>query len=105
MPVIRPNAGVITQVNVFTVPDDGQEALIALLKEAAASVADIPGWMSASLHRSLDGTRVVNYAQCSSHQAWEAVMQRLIAEGFLERNKTLGTANPGLYDVVWALEA
>jgi quinol monooxygenase YgiN len=101
--VIAPDTGVVTQINVFTVPQGGQEPLIALLKEAAASVRDVPGWMSASLHRSLDGTRVVNYAQCASHEAWEAVMQKLIAGGFLERNKALGTASPGLYEVVWTL--
>jgi len=34
MPIIRANAG-ITQVNVFTVPEGGQQALIELLSESA----------------------------------------------------------------------
>ncbi|MGE0284553.1 MAG: antibiotic biosynthesis monooxygenase, partial [Rhizobiaceae bacterium] len=57
MPIIRVNGG-ITQVNVFTVPEGGQQALIDHLVEAATFARDVPGWISASLHRSIDGTRV-----------------------------------------------
>lgn len=60
--------------------------------------------MSASIHRSFDGTRVVNYAQCESYEAWEAVIEKLQAGGFLQRNKQLGEASPGLYEVVYTLE-
>lgn len=105
MPTIKANASVITQINVFTVNPENQQALIDLLKSAAESVKDTPGWMSASLHRSIDGTRVVNYAQCSDLTAWEVVMGKLRAGGFLERNKALGEAHPGLYEVVYTLTA
>ena len=87
MPTIKANTGVITQINVFTVKTENQHALIELLKSAAESVSTVPGWLSASLHRSLDGTRVVNYAQCGNMEAWEAVMAKLRAGGFLERNR------------------
>ena len=35
MPIIRANAGIITQINVFTVAAGGQQALIDLLSESA----------------------------------------------------------------------
>ena len=35
MPIIRANAGIITQINVFTVAEGGQQALIDLLSESA----------------------------------------------------------------------
>ena len=60
MPKIEADTGVITQINVFTVPEGGQLAMIDLLSEAALSCKGIDGWLSASLHRSLDGRRVVN---------------------------------------------
>ncbi len=104
MPVIQSHQGVVTQVNVFTTTQENQQALIDLLVEAARSVKDVPGWISASIHMERDGTRVVNYAQCESYAAWEAVMMKLRAGGFLDRNKVLGTASPGLYDVVFTLE-
>lgn len=104
MPLIRSNAGIITQINIFTVPDGGQQPLIDLLAESARFARDTPGWLSASLHRSRDGTRVVNYAQSESMEAALAVIDRLRKAGYLERNKALGEAHPGLYDVVMTIE-
>ena len=57
MPTIVANTGVVTQINVFTTTPENQQPLLDLLQQAAAAVSDIPGWMSASLHRSHDGTR------------------------------------------------
>jgi heme-degrading monooxygenase HmoA len=105
MPTIQAHDGVVTQINVFTVPEGGQQALIDLLAEAAQACSQVDGWMSASLHRSLDGTRVVNYAQTRDQDAMRRVFETLQAGGFLERNKALGVAHPGLYEVVFTLEA
>jgi hypothetical protein len=74
------------------------------LKEAANSVRGVEGWLSAGIHRSLDGKQVVNYAPCENHEAWEAVMVTLREGGYLERNKQLGTAPPALYEVVYTLD-
>lgn len=103
MPIIRANAGIITQINVFTVPMGGQQALIDHLSEAARFSRDTPGWLSASLHRSQDGTRVVNYAQSESPEAAQRVITRIREAGLLD-HKGLGQASPGLYDVVFTLE-
>ena len=104
MSKIEANKGIITQINVFTVAPENVQPLIDLLIEAANSVKDVPGWLSANVHRSLDGTRIVNYAQCDNHEAWEKVLEKLKAGDFLERNKKLGEAHPGLYEVVYTLE-
>ena len=105
MPTIQAQTGVITQINVFTVPEGGQQALIELLTEAANASSQVDGWMSASLHRSLDGTRVVNYAQARDMDSMRRVFAKLDAEGFIARNKALGQAHPGLYEVVFTLDA
>ncbi len=104
MPVIKANTRTVTQVNVFDVPDGGQQPLIDFLKEAAIFARDTPGWLSASLHRSLDGRKVVNYAQSENLEAAKAVIDRLREAGYIERNKAFGTSSPGLYEVVYALE-
>jgi antibiotic biosynthesis monooxygenase (ABM) superfamily enzyme len=104
VPTINANSNVITQINVFTVPQGGQEALIDFLREAAKFASATPGWLSASVHRSRDGTRVVNYAQSENLEAAERIIKRLKEGGWLERNKALGEAHPGLYDVVFTLE-
>jgi hypothetical protein len=104
MPIIRANTGIITQINVFTVPSGGQPDLINLLQEAATFASATPGWLSASLHRSLDGTRVVNYAQSENLESARRVIDRLREAGYLDRNKALGEAHPGLYEVAFTLE-
>ena len=104
MPIIRAGNGIITQVNVFTVLEGGQDAMIHLLAEAAEFARSTPGWLSASLHRSLDGTRVVNYAQSESLEAAQRVAERLREAGYIERNSQLGIANPGLYEVSVTIE-
>lgn len=103
MPIIQPDAGVVTQINVFTCEPENRTALLALLREAAKVASEVDGWLSASLHREIGGSRVVNYAQCRDMASWEAVMARLKEGDFLERNRRLGTAHPGLYHVDWAL--
>jgi len=104
MPTIETNTTIVTQINVFTVPEGGQQALIDFLIQAATFASTTPGWISASVHRSIDGTRVVNYAQSESLEAAQRVVERLRSEGWLERNKALGQANPGLYEVVFTLD-
>jgi hypothetical protein len=104
VPLIKANSGVVTQINVFNVSQGGQQPLIDLLAESAMFASSIPGWLSASLHRSHDGTRVVNYAQSESPEAAKLIVERLRAAGYLDRNKMLGKAHPGLYEVVFTLE-
>jgi antibiotic biosynthesis monooxygenase (ABM) superfamily enzyme len=104
VPTIDANTNVVTQINIFTVPKGGQQALIDFLKEAAKFASATPGWVSASVHCSRDGTRVVNYAQSENLEAAQRIIDRLRKAGWLERNKTLGEANPGLYDVVFTLD-
>jgi hypothetical protein len=94
----------VTQNNVFTVEPGGQQPLIDYLDRAARAASEVPGWMSASLHRSLDGTRVVNYAQSEDLDAAQRVIGHLKARGLIEGNKAFGRAKPGLYEVVFTLD-
>ncbi|HVB66862.1 MAG TPA: antibiotic biosynthesis monooxygenase [Acetobacteraceae bacterium] len=104
MPIIKAGNGIITQINVFTVPDGGQAALIEYLAAAAKVAREVDGWISASLHRSLDGTRVVNYAQTVDRDAARRVIDHLSAKGLIDGNKRFGEAHPGLYEVALLFE-
>jgi Antibiotic biosynthesis monooxygenase len=65
--IIRADAPVVTLINVFTVDPVDQQRLVEAWGRATDDVMrHLPGFVSANLHRSLDGTKVVNYAQ------WEA---------------------------------
>jgi antibiotic biosynthesis monooxygenase (ABM) superfamily enzyme len=104
MPKIISERGIVTQINVFTVSPENQQAMVDLLIEAAKFASETPGWISASIHRSFDGTRVVNYAQSVDIDSAKAVIDSLRKAGYLDRNQKLGVAHPGLYDVVFTLE-
>jgi quinol monooxygenase YgiN len=100
MPIIQAANGVVTQINVFTVPEGGQQAMLDQLAKGVEVARQTPGWLSASLHRSLDGTRIVNYAQSENLAAALAVIERLKAAGMIGRNRDFGEAHAGLYEVV-----
>jgi len=67
----------VALINVFTVDPARQDELVAALDEATRAIfTEMPGFVSANLHTSLDGTRVVNYAQWASEQLYHAALQR-----------------------------
>jgi hypothetical protein len=64
MTEIAVDNNVVTLINVFTVRLEQQQRLVGLLVEATDAVMKYqPGYVSANIHMSLDGTRVTNYAQ------------------------------------------
>ncbi|MFB6273955.1 MAG: antibiotic biosynthesis monooxygenase [Salinibacter sp.] len=77
MPTIAPTNDVFTLVNVFTVPEENQQELVDLLVEATRqTMQHLPGFVSANIHVSHDGTRVVNYAQWEPREHFEAMRER-----------------------------
>jgi hypothetical protein len=105
MAIIRATDKVVTQINVFEVDPINQDALANLLMEVVQSVSNVPGWISASIHKGLDGTRVVNYAQASDYTSWEAVFAKVQKGGFMERFQKLAKPNPCLYHCVFSLSS
>jgi quinol monooxygenase YgiN len=103
MPTIETGNGVVTHINVFRVAREQQQALVDSLVETVNAARSVPGWLSASIHRSFDGTQVVNYVQFASQEAAQAVLRHLAAAGHLKRNTDLGSVAPGQYEVVYTL--
>jgi quinol monooxygenase YgiN len=76
MTAITAHAGHTTLINVFTVQPDRARQLVDLLTAATEEVMQhIDGFISANIHLSTDGTRVVNYAQWRSVEAMHAMQQ------------------------------
>jgi heme-degrading monooxygenase HmoA len=74
MTTIDSRADCTTLINTFTVAPENQQALIALLDRATDEVmSKLPGFISANIHRSLDGTKVANYAQWRSEADFKAM--------------------------------
>ena len=98
---ISAQADVITLINVFTVEPANQQRLVELLTEATeVSVRQAPGFVSASLHRSTDGTKVTMYAQWRSLEAYQAMRGDPAPLPFFREALTIATFEPGIYEVV-----
>jgi quinol monooxygenase YgiN len=98
---IRAGDPVVTLINVFAVAPERQQQLVDLLNQATIAVMrQLPGFVSANIHRSLDGTKVANYAQWASQEAFEAMLRNPAAREHLDAATRLAAAAPTLYEVV-----
>jgi heme-degrading monooxygenase HmoA len=76
MATISTASNLFTEIVVFTVEPEHQQPLIdAIVSEVDRWVKHCPGFISASFHKSLDGTNVANYAQWQSQADWQAFTQ------------------------------
>jgi quinol monooxygenase YgiN len=106
MSTISTDRELVTLINVFEVDPEHQDELVRVLVEATEAVmSKLPGYISANIHRSLDGSRVANYAQWESREAFEAMLRRPEARQHMDVATRLATATPVLYDVVYCDEA
>jgi heme-degrading monooxygenase HmoA len=95
---------VVTLINVFSVEPDKQQELVDLLIHATkATMRHLPGFISANIHKSFDGTRVVNYAQWRTKEDFEAMLRDPNAGPHMKQAAALAKFEPHLYEVVEAL--
>ena len=101
MVTIAKDNDVVTLINVFTVVQEDQQRLVDDLVNATQKVMrKQPGFVSANIHRSLDGTRVTNYAQWQSREAFEAMLHNQeAAEHMGEAARIAERFEPHLYEV------
>ena len=101
MTTITTNKNMITLINVFTVQPENQQRLVDLLTEATKlAMKKQPGYISANIHKSLDGTRVTNYAQWRSKDDFEAMLQNPEAAKHMKEASQLAIKfEPHLYEV------
>jgi len=91
----------VTLINVFVVEPANQQRLIDLLIRATDQfVSRAPGFISATLHRSVDGTKVTMHAQWASAEAYEAMRRDPGPWPLLEEALTIAKFEPGMYQVV-----
>jgi quinol monooxygenase YgiN len=92
---ISAKSDVMTLINVFTVEPANERRLVELLTEATeVSVRRAPGFVSASLHRSTDGTKVTIYAQWRSIDDYQAMRQDLPHFRFFTKRSRSPSLNP-----------
>jgi len=94
--------GGATIINVFTVPAGHQaEELVALLRDITEQVMrHQPGFRQATIHVSLDRTRVANYAEWESAEAFGQVMRSGVARSHMAEIDRLFPHDANIYQVV-----
>lgn len=100
MTTISTEQDVVTLVNVFTVKPEDQQLLVDVLAEAASTMKRIHGYVSSNLHKSLDGTKVVNYVQWRRREDFEAMLENPEAAPHMrEAARIAEKYEPDLYEV------
>ena len=91
----------LTLINIFTVAPTNQQKLVDLLIAATeGSVTKIDGFISSSLHKSLDGTKVTMYAQWRSLADYQNMRDNPAASPYFEQALQMATFESGMYEVV-----
>lgn len=101
MTTIEQHSPHATLINVFTVEPEKAAELAALLDEATERVMrHAPGFVAANIHVSSDRTRVLNYAQWETPEAYQAVLADPTAREHMGRAAALAVGfDPHLYTV------
>jgi hypothetical protein len=105
MTTIKIDKDIITLINVFTVDPSKQQQLVDALVETTNQVWRLQdGYVSASIHKSQDMKRVVNYVQYKGKEAFDKRLDN--PEAVIRMNKVLSMAKADghLYDVVFTDE-
>jgi heme-degrading monooxygenase HmoA len=90
----------ITLINVFDTTPEQQQALINQWIRFTEEVRDEPGYVGTALHKSTDGTRVINYAHWRSQADFDAFLKRHGAD-FAQFGRYASNIDPHIYDVVY----
>ena len=91
----RPHQIMIAEAN-----PNGEQELVDLLARATEIVRRATGFISANLHRSVDGSKVTMYAQWRSIEDYEAMRSNPAPLPYLQQALTFARFEPAMYEVV-----
>ncbi len=106
MSEIRNSVGICTQITTVKLAPGNQNEVLNVMRERARFMSSQPGFISVNLHRSKDGSHVVNYIQ------WQNAEQLAAAHHSAEFRKKwprfgelVQEIEPCLYEVVYTQAA
>jgi quinol monooxygenase YgiN len=89
-----------TVIIIFSVAPDRQDELIAAIQEFLETVKTQPGFVSANLHKSIDGLKVANYAQWKSLSEYEAFIKNAEVQKKAEKLLTFDSSDSHVYEII-----
>ena len=98
---ITENQRIVTQITTVRMNPENQNEVLKLMAERARFMASQPGFISVNLHRSQDGSHIVNYVQWSSADKLRAAHSAPESRQKWPRfGELIEEVEPVLYDVV-----
>jgi len=105
MPQIQIGKQPATQITIIEAEPEKQAEALAIMTERARFMARQPGFISISLHRSLDGRRIVNYIQWETRDLLRAAHQSAeFRKGWGQFERLTDDIDPHLYEVAEILD-
>ncbi len=105
MPDIHAENQPITQITIVESEPNRQAEALSVMKERARFMARQPGFISISLHRSLDGRRIVNYVQWQNREFLESAHRSPEFRKEWDRfDRLTDSIDPHLYEVAEIVE-
>lgn len=107
MAKIDPSRNVMTLINTFEVDAADADQLVEMLVKATDDVMrHRKGFVSASIHKSEDGDRVVNYAQWASKSDFQAMIADPTAQTHMRECGSIAKSfDPQIYRVCDSISA
>lgn len=91
----------VTQITTVRLQPDTEREVLGLMRERARFMAKQPGFVSVSLHRSDDGSQLVNYIQWSDRDRLTAAHHSPeFRKNWPRFGELVEDVNPCIYDVV-----
>jgi heme-degrading monooxygenase HmoA len=101
MPQIQTDQQPVTQITIIEAEPEKQTEALSLMRKRAHFMQDQPGFISISLHRSLDGRRIVNYVQWQSRDLLRAAHQSPeFRKAWSQFESLTDDIDPHLYEVI-----
>jgi heme-degrading monooxygenase HmoA len=101
---ISQDRDIVTLINAFSCDPQNQQHLVdAWIRATEERLGRLPGMISAALHRSKDGTRVVNYAQWKTAENW-ANLVGIGRESWFQEMAKYANPDAHLYEVCYLLD-
>ena len=100
MPTVAVNNEVATVIIIFTVAPEQQQELIEAIADFLDTVKQQPGFISASIHKSIDGVKVANYAQWQSQKDFENFINNEQVQAKAAKLREFNPPDSHVYEVV-----
>src|SRR5688572_33421542 len=105
MPNIQAEKQPVTQITVIEAEPDKQAEALSVMTERARYMSRQPGFVSISLHRSLDGRRIVNYVQWEDRELLQQAHQSPdFRKAWGKFDDVTDQIDPHLYEVAEVLD-